>query len=129
MAFIEKVSLLGSVMTCKNGDFETLCIPFIFSAVDLDEGLAGKLTYTVSDSDGKGYSGSGSLFGVFPDGRVYLQDHLDRETQAYHSLTVTAHDGDTVSPRSSSASVVVYVTDVNDNSPRYISSSPFEKSS
>ena len=89
------------------------------TAVDLDEGLAGKLTYTVSDSDGKGNSGSGSLFGVFPDGRVYLQDHLDRESQAYHSLTVTARDGDTVSPRSSSASVVVYVTDVNDNSPRY----------
>ena len=87
--------------------------------MDLDEGLAGKLTYTVTDSDGKGYSGgSDSLFGVFPDGRVYLQDYLDRETQAYHSLIVTARDGDTVSPRSSSASVVVYVTDVNDNSPR-----------
>ena len=45
---------------------------------------------------------------------------MDRETQAYHSLTVTARDGDTVSPRSSSASVVVYVTDVNDNSPRFV---------
>ena len=31
-------------------------------------------------------------FGIFPDGRVYLKDHLDREVQAYHSIRVIAED-------------------------------------
>ena len=78
------------------------------TAVDDDIGDFGKVTYTVAPDD---------LFGVFPDGRVYLQRQLDREETAYHSLTVTARDG---GDRSSQATVVIYVTDVNDNRPRFL---------
>ena len=83
------------------------------SAVDLDQGDNGKLTYSITDGDK-------TKFGVFPSGKVYLQDYLDRETQAYHSLTITATDHGLPKPRSSTSTLVVYVTDENDNSPIFL---------
>ncbi|QQP40957.1 Uncharacterized protein FKW44_015183, partial [Caligus rogercresseyi] len=76
-------------------------------ALDLDQG--NTITYSIVD-------GNHYKFGIFPDGELYLKDSLDREDVAYYSVTVKALDNDS-EPRSSSATVVIYVTDENDNSP------------
>ena len=81
------------------------------AAIDNDVGPAGQIIYSiVEDFNHRG------KFGIFPDGRVYLKDYLDRETQAYHSIRVKAQDFGTPS-RSSDATVVIYVMDENDNDP------------
>ena len=79
------------------------------AAIDLDEGPAGNVLYSIAD-------GERQKFGIFPDGKVYLKDYLDRETKAYYAITVLASDQGTPA-RSSTATVVVYVADENDNSP------------
>ena len=81
------------------------------AAIDSDFGPAGQITYSiVEEVNNRG------KFGIFPDGRVYLKDYLDRENQAYHSIRVKATDFGTPS-RSSDATVVIYVMDENDNDP------------
>ena len=57
-------------------------------------------------------------FDIFPDGRLYLKTFLDREDTAFYSVTVIVRDKGTPS-RSSTAMVVVYVTDENDNPPLF----------
>ena len=81
------------------------------AAIDNDVGAAGEIIYSIADD-----LNNRGKFGIFPDGRIYLKDHLDRETQAYHSIRVKATDFGTPS-RSSDATVVIYVVDENDNDP------------
>lgn len=87
-------------------------------ALDMDgDTVFGKVSYRI-------VAGDVDKFGVFPDGRVYLRGPLDREVQAYHSLVVMAQDGGPeATRRSSSATVVVYVEDENDNAPLLFDSS------
>ena len=83
------------------------------AAIDNDEGPDGQVLYAIAD-------GEKQKFGIFPDGKVYLKEYLDRETKAYYAITVLAYDqGNPV--RSSTATVVVYVADENDNSPILVS--------
>ncbi|XP_040574168.2 LOW QUALITY PROTEIN: cadherin-related tumor suppressor-like [Lepeophtheirus salmonis] len=77
------------------------------TALDLDP--YDKITYSIVD-------GNDDKFGIFPDGELYLKDSLDREDVAYYSVTVEASDNG-IGARSSSATVVIYVTDENDNAP------------
>ena len=82
-------------------------------AVDEDDGLNGELQFSIT-------RGAKNLFGIFPDGSVYLKKALDREEIAFHSFTVEARDhGDP--PRSSETTVLIYVTDDNDNAPVFTS--------
>ncbi len=80
-------------------------------AVDEDLGKNGEVTYTVEN-------GATELFDVFPDGQLYLKAFLDREETAFYSVTVAVRDGGHP-VRSSSAVVVIYVTDENDNPPLF----------
>ena len=83
------------------------------AAIDNDEGADGEVLYSIVD-------GEKQKFGIFPDGRVYLKDYLDRESKAYYAITVLASDKG-IPPRSSTATVVIYVADENDNSPVLLS--------
>jgi Cadherin domain len=83
------------------------------AAIDNDDGPSGEVLYSIVD-------GEKQKFGVFPDGRVYLKEYLDRETKAYYAVTVLASDKG-IPPRSSTATVVIYVADENDNSPILLS--------
>jgi hypothetical protein len=83
------------------------------AAIDNDEGPDGEVLYVIAD-------GEKQKFGIFPDGKVYLKEYLDRETKAYYAITVLAYDQGTP-VRSSTATVVVYVADENDNSPILVS--------
>ena len=84
------------------------------SATDADSGNNARLTYRLTPG---AYS---SIFGIFPnDACIYNKVELDRETQDSYTLEVVVVDGG-VPTRSSSASVVITVLDVNDNSPIFV---------
>ena len=61
----------------------------------------------------------GDRFTVLPSsGEIIATRPLDREQQAEYHLVVVATDQG-IPPRSSSCSVIVYVDDVNDNTPAF----------
>ena len=58
-------------------------------------------------------------FGVFPNsGIIYLTGSLDRELESKYEITVVATDNGSPS-KSSTATVALTVSDVNDNSPKF----------
>ncbi|XP_029027227.1 protocadherin Fat 4 [Betta splendens] len=84
---------------------------------DKDAGDNGDLHLRVTSGD------EGSVFFLSPAGTLCLSTQLDRESLSSFSLTVTANDR--VLPASSqltsTAHVIVLVTDVNDNAPAFVS--------
>nr|XP_006816965.1 PREDICTED: protein dachsous-like [Saccoglossus kowalevskii] len=84
------------------------------SATDGDLGNNARITYTLRASQ---YAGN---FGIFPDtGVLYTKKMLDRELVPDYVLEVIAKDnGDPV--QSATATVIIHVTDVNDNNPRLL---------
>ena len=80
-------------------------------AVDEDEGDNGEVLYAVE-------GGATDQFDIFPDGRLYLKTFLDREDTAFYSVMVVVRDKGRPA-RSSTAMVVIYVTDENDNPPLF----------
>ncbi|KAM8847891.1 protocadherin beta-16-like [Synchiropus picturatus] len=87
------------------------------NAVDPDVGSNSVKTYYLSESDhfrievqtGR----DGSKFA-----ELILKKQLDREQQARHNLILTAVDGGTP-PRSGTTSIIVHVSDTNDNAPTF----------
>ena len=82
------------------------------SATDPDAGANSTIRYSLQDD----FSGLFSIDSI--NGDVYQQRALDRETSSNYSLTVIASDQGTPS-RQSQASVLIIVTDINDNSPTF----------
>ncbi|XP_067115898.1 protocadherin Fat 4-like [Osmerus mordax] len=84
------------------------------TATDSDDGFNGHVRYSIRGGEGK--------FSIDPEsGLVSLTGALDRETQAEYSLKVEAQDqGRPI--RSATASLLIQVSDVNDNSPRFTKS-------
>ena len=84
------------------------------TASDLDIGsVYGLVTYAIT---------SGNLNDAFTirpaDGLIFVKRPLDRETTGSYSLVIEATDQDPISPLSSStATLVVTATDINDNAP------------
>ncbi|XP_063884210.1 putative neural-cadherin 2 [Scylla paramamosain] len=82
-----------------------------FPAHDDDGGGDGKVDYSVApDTD------PGGLFSVSEAGVVQLARELDREAAEVHRVLVEAVDRGTP-PRTATATLLVNVTDVNDNPP------------
>ena len=79
-------------------------------ADDKDSGLNGKIVYSLLDDV------NGTFLINLHNGRIWALRTLDRESRSAYHLRVRAADSG-VSPLSSTASVTVSVTDVNDNSP------------
>uniref|UniRef100_A0A8C5BE63 Dachsous cadherin-related 1a n=1 Tax=Gadus morhua TaxID=8049 RepID=A0A8C5BE63_GADMO len=78
------------------------------SAVDLDQGTNGHVTYGRISGEG---------FNIDPvTGVITTAKALDRETQEYYTLTVYAKDGG-LPPNVAKATVKIRVTDENDNAP------------
>ena len=80
------------------------------TASDQDSGDAGQVTMAISagNEDGK--------FRMNANGEIILNSVLDYETKNSYEITVTATDGGET-PKSSTAVVMVTVTDINDNAP------------
>ena len=83
------------------------------TATDLDIGsIYGLVTYAISSGN------SDNMFTIRPtDGVIFVKRPLDRETTDSYILVIEATDQDPGSPLSSTATLVVTVTDINDNSP------------
>lgn len=80
-------------------------------ATDGDSGSQGELSFSLS---------GGSPFYIdVSSGSITLKQALDYETVTSYLLTVTATDGDLVSPKSASVNVTVMLRDENDNPPTF----------
>ncbi|XP_076149115.1 protocadherin-20 [Alosa pseudoharengus] len=87
-------------------------------AQDMDSGINGEISYHLQDDS--------EFFSVIEDGPslvLVLQKELDHEIQDKHQMTVIATDHGQ-RPLSSSATVIVTVSDVNDNCPEFDPDSP-----
>jgi hypothetical protein len=82
------------------------------TATDVDNGPQGEISYSMLPLTAPFYVDLTS--GIF-----WVKNKLDRESIALFVLTVIAHDNDpiTADRRSANVSVVLTVTDVNDNVP------------
>ncbi|KAK0142146.1 Protocadherin Fat 4 [Merluccius polli] len=84
----------------------------LVSCTDADVGLNGVISYSLSGGDGQ--------FSVNPStGQIISSSLLDREARSTYQLLVVATDGGEPQGLSSSATVSVVVSDVNDNPPRF----------
>uniref|UniRef100_A0A3Q1J4Z7 Cadherin domain-containing protein n=1 Tax=Anabas testudineus TaxID=64144 RepID=A0A3Q1J4Z7_ANATE len=81
------------------------------SALDPDEGVNGRIRYSLRGGEGR--------FFIDPvSGMVSVAGPLDRETKAEYSLLVVAEDQGRPA-RSATATLLVQVSDVNDNVPKF----------
>lgn len=85
---------------------------FKVEAADKDSGLNGEIMYDIAGGN------TGDVFGIFPDGQLYIKAELDREIQDRYNLAVVAKDR-AVEPLSASVNVTVVLDDVNDNRPLF----------
>ncbi|XP_076005220.1 protocadherin Fat 4 [Genypterus blacodes] len=85
---------------------------FKVEATDKDSGLNGEIMYNIVGGN------TGDVFGIFPDGQLYIKAELDREIQDRYDLVVVATDR-AVEPLSASVNVSVILDDVNDNRPLF----------
>uniref|UniRef100_A0A673ZTN7 Protocadherin-16 n=1 Tax=Salmo trutta TaxID=8032 RepID=A0A673ZTN7_SALTR len=84
------------------------------SATDLDQGSNSQVLYFLS-------RGSQGMFIIDQHtGQVITAAPLDRERTTSYTFDVCAIDSSHASPRNSTATVTVYVQDVNDNAPFFI---------
>ncbi|XP_060728439.1 protocadherin-15a [Tachysurus vachellii] len=77
-------------------------------ATDPDAGLNGQVRYRLLSHT--------SLFTINANGSIFTAVPLDRETQSQYELVVEASDG-AVDPRRTVLTLLVRVSDINDNSP------------
>uniref|UniRef100_A0A672NIU8 Protocadherin-15-like n=1 Tax=Sinocyclocheilus grahami TaxID=75366 RepID=A0A672NIU8_SINGR len=77
-------------------------------ATDPDAGLNGQIRYRLLSF--------ASLFTINATGSIFTAVPLDRETRSRYDLIVEASDG-AVNPRRATITLLVEVTDINDNSP------------
>ena len=62
-----------------------------------------------------------NTFDISDDGYIIVNEELDRETVPSYNLIINATDNGTI-PRSTTASLTIIITDVNDNHPSFIPS-------
>ncbi|RUS76654.1 hypothetical protein EGW08_015584 [Elysia chlorotica] len=82
------------------------------TARDADAGLNGQLEFLFTAS----LDGADRVFSVLPNGSIQSLEKLDREERVNYSFSVMVRDKGSP-PLKASASVVVDVLDINDNSP------------
>ncbi|KAL4641609.1 protocadherin Fat 4 [Arapaima gigas] len=85
---------------------------FKVEATDKDSGPNGEIVYDIVGGNTR------DVFGIFPDGQLYIKDELDREVQDRYDLLVVASDR-AVEPLSATVNVTVVLDDVNDNRPLF----------
>lgn len=82
------------------------------SATDKDTGDNARISYSFQPGVDT------TLFGLRSNGWVYVKRALNREQQEVYRFVVVATDRGNP-PKSSTANVVVYVDDINDNKPKF----------
>ncbi|CAG0879401.1 unnamed protein product [Cyprideis torosa] len=118
---VEVVDVNDHTPTFPHSSYETSLLEsvpvnerfFTLNAFDEDQGLNGLVSYAITTGN------EDEMFGIFPDGHLYVKRELDRETKDYYAFTVEASDSGAI-PRRSSVSLVVHVVDENDNPPMFL---------
>lgn len=88
-------------------------------AYDADEGANSQISYSIGSRDLSGGSTETFPITVNPDtGWIYTIKQLDRELNSKYNFVVVASDAGEP-PRSASATVMLTVTDINDNDPYF----------
>ncbi|XP_046828165.1 protocadherin-like wing polarity protein stan isoform X1 [Vespa crabro] len=88
-------------------------------AYDADEGVNAQIKYTIASRDFSGASTDNFPITVNPDtGWIYTTKQLDREECSRYQFTVIASDSGEES-KSASVTVILTVSDVNDNDPYF----------
>ncbi|KAM6440855.1 protocadherin-23 [Liasis olivaceus] len=83
-------------------------------AVDADEGVNGKVVYTLMDE-------TLGLFTINRDtGVIITNKPMDRERQSQYIFKALATDSDALQPRSTSVTVIIHIEDINDNNPFFL---------
>ena len=82
-------------------------------AIDLDNGLNGSITYSISQSDEMPFGILGQT------GDIFLQEPLDFESISVYNISLIATDNG-ATPLSSTSQLTVYIEDANDNKPQFI---------
>ncbi|XP_049964454.1 neural-cadherin-like [Schistocerca serialis cubense] len=85
-----------------------------FRALDADNGGKSKIKYVIDRATDRR-----KQFSINNEGAVLIQRQLDRENHAKHQIRILAID-DGMPAKTSSATLMVIVQDVNDNAPRLI---------
>ncbi|XP_047118486.1 neural-cadherin-like [Schistocerca piceifrons] len=85
-----------------------------FQALDADNGGKSKIKYVIDRATDRR-----KQFSINNEGAVLIQRQLDRENHAKHQIRILAID-DGMPAKTSSATLMVIVQDVNDNAPRLI---------
>ncbi|XP_070697241.1 protocadherin-15-like [Pempheris klunzingeri] len=77
-------------------------------ATDPDAGINGQVRYRIVNHP--------DLFSISANGSIYTRGPLDRELRSQYDLVVEASDG-AVDPRRTTLTLLIQVTDIDDNSP------------
>lgn len=85
----------------------------VVTATDEDEGTNAEIEYVIISGN------VGGVFGTRSDGSIRIELPLDHETVPIYSLDIEARDGGDP-PMIDSITVIVNVTDVNDNAPQFV---------
>ncbi|KAM7000070.1 protocadherin alpha-2-like isoform 4-T4 [Tautogolabrus adspersus] len=89
-------------------------VVIMLNATDLDEGINGKLVYSLIK---RGNADRSSTFDINPEtGEITVKGTLDYEETSAYEVRVQAKDQGT-SPRSAHAKLLIEIIDVNDNAP------------
>ena len=83
---------------------------YALDATDTDDDVNGALVYSVLSGN------EANMFGIFPDGKLYVARQLDRERRDFYVLTIAATDQG-ATPRVAMTNVTIHVLDANDNAP------------
>ncbi|XP_066289156.1 protocadherin Fat 4-like [Branchiostoma lanceolatum] len=90
---------------------------FTVTATDEDRGVNGEVSYRIVDDYG--------IFTVHQQNQsahaqVWASRSLDREERDFYNLTLEASDGAVINSRTATATLEVWVDDVNDNPPKFV---------
>ncbi|CAB0029622.1 unnamed protein product [Trichogramma brassicae] len=87
-------------------------------ALDADSGPNGRVTYSIVSGD------DDEDFGIAANGTLYTRRPLDRESKTVYNLMVQAADSPKAPAKalSTSVQITINVLDINDESPRFVSS-------
>lgn len=92
-------------------DAQVGTVVLVLSAADEDEGPNGRAEYFLTGE-------ASGAFTIDPATGILRTGHrLDREASSQHTFTAVARDGSIQNPRSTTVTIKVHVTDVNDNDP------------
>ncbi|KAL1777596.1 protocadherin-23 isoform X1 [Sigmodon hispidus] len=97
--------------TSVREDAEVGTVVLILSAVDRDEGLNGQVEYFLLKET------SGAFTVDHVTGTVRTSHVLDREARPQHTFQAVARDCSTQGPKSGTLTILISITDANDNDP------------